>query len=107
MAKHETEMHRQRRELLAMVKQFLADPVVLVACEDEDRFLRMVQRARNLVARIEPRCRDDFGLFGDRSQMDFADRKDLRGKYLCTVCRQYPVDAENGFDTCEICAKSL
>lgn len=28
-------------------------------------------------------------------------------KYLCVVCHKNPVDAENGFDTCDECARKI
>lgn len=29
------------------------------------------------------------------------------GKYWCTVCGVHQVDAENGYDTCEVCMQSM
>lgn len=28
-------------------------------------------------------------------------------EYLCSVCHQTPIDVENGFDTCDACAKKI
>lgn len=33
--------------------------------------------------------------------------KKIKNEYLCSVCHQTPIDVENGFDTCDACAKKI
>lgn len=68
MAKHETEMHRQRRIAVEALK----------AIRDVARFgnFGIIWRiAEDALRQIEPKC--DQGLFAERNQLDLADRPDL------------------------------
>jgi len=75
MSKHETEMHRDRRELIAALRAIcqLHDP----AMKQSRAFFAAIQVAHMLLDRFpQPPC--DDGLFGDNSQMDLADRRDIK-----------------------------
>lgn len=78
MARHETEMHRQRRELLEALR-------VLLFCLDSPTeevqraaalFRPAIEQARVVVKAVTPKC--NIGMFQDERQLDFADRTDLK-----------------------------
>lgn len=79
MARHESEMHRQRRELLEALGQILE----LAKIRDKDdaqgmqKTIGMIWHAAyTAVHRCIPPC--DDGLFADNRQLDLADRRDIR-----------------------------
>jgi hypothetical protein len=67
MARHETEMHQQRRELVAYVRELLDRRVI--------HWRDVPAHIRAIVVAGKPQY--DTGLFADRSQFDLADRKDV------------------------------
>jgi hypothetical protein len=77
MARHESEMHRHRAELQEALRSLLfcldsPSPEVQRAAA---LFQPAIQKARATLKATLPRC--DHGLFGDHSQMNLQDRKDI------------------------------
>jgi len=71
MARHETEMHRHRRELIALAR-------VVMCSKDVPQELR--DYARTTLANVGAFALTDHGLFADNRQLDLADRVDLTRK---------------------------
>lgn len=79
MARHETEMHRQRRELIAALK-VAREGFGLIANSHTDRLIKQMashhfQQCQAALKAVQPPC--DEGLFADHRQLDLADRKDV------------------------------
>jgi hypothetical protein len=76
MSKHETEMHRDRRELIAALRAILR-AFEQTGPNARTEYLATLANAAKLLERFPQEPCDD-GLFGDHRQMDLADRRDLK-----------------------------
>lgn len=66
MAKHETEMHRARRMLTEFARHVR---------DSKDAPADLRNMAMLTLKAVQPDC--DVGMFGERDQLDLADRRDL------------------------------
>jgi hypothetical protein len=84
MARHESEMHRQRRALADHVMRliWLCDELAAGNQFSPDLLQKWSNRARADLSSVARHSDINMGLFGDHRQMDLQDRTDLQPNNL-------------------------